>query len=182
YIVLATAVLFAVNFHNIWQFLVAQTSAGYSATVDYSAISPPLFTYLNKFNALALMGFYSAIGTVVYFLAISLQRVFSSTLQEAKEAGYVKPAAAQAAYWRNTIIGNLTVAGLLVGWVIYIFVFMQVLLPRFSKLLTHSLNSGAFLQRAGYLASAIILTAVSLYLVVKLSHLLRHGWRQLTAA
>ena len=178
YLILAVAVLFAVNIHTIWQFLVSQTSVSPTATVDYSAISPPLFNFLNKLSALPLMLFWAVVGTICYVFAIWLQTAFSSVFKEAKEANYVRPPAAQASYWHNTLINNMKIVGLVVGWIFLLYFFVQVLLPSFSRMLSHSLNAGAFSQRAGYSAGAIILTAVCLFLIVEISHFLKRSWRR----
>src|SRR5579871_5054463 len=182
YLLLAVALLFAVNVHAIWQFLTSHYSDNSSPVpVDYSSISPPLFNYLNKLSALPLMIFWAFVGTISYMLAIWLQRAFSTAFEEAKEAKYVRPATKQAAYWHNTIYNNLKIAGLAVTWVVSLYIFVQLLLPHFSKLLDHSLNAGSVSQRVGYFAGALVLTATCLFLIVELSQLLKRGWHRFSA-
>ena len=182
YAVLATVLLFVINVHTVWQFtsshLLGNTAP---SNIDYSSITAPVFNYLDKLGTPVLMVFWVILGTASYSLAIFVQTAISSVYKETKEAAYVRPPTYQKRYWQDIWENNLLLVGLIASWTVSIFIFFQLLLPRFSKLLNQSLDAGTLERRAGYLASAIILTAICLFLIVKLSQLLKQGWHRFSA-
>lgn len=178
YIALSSAVLFVVNLHTISRFLTMRASGTSATAIDYPSISLPLFKFLDKFSSLTTLLFWAGLGSVSYILAIWTDKVFSSALRETKQADYVRPDTNKAKYWFNTTLNNLALLTFLAVWMASLYLFVQILLPRFSKLLNHSLNSGSLGQRAGYLAGAIALTAISIFLIEKLIQLLKWSWHR----
>ncbi len=177
YIVLAAALLFALNLHNVWQFssshILGQQLA---ANTNYSNVGKPIFNFLDKYGAPVLMLFWMLIGGASYILAIWIQEAFSSARKEAKLAGYVRPAQSTSNGGAKSF--TLLTAGWALGWIGFIYLFFQVLLPWASRLLGHALNASALRQGIGYLAGAIAVAAVSIYLLVTLSRLLKSNWHR----
>lgn len=127
------------------------------------------------------MVFWAIVGSVSYILAIWVQMAFFAVKEEIKEADYVMPARYKKRYWSNIIITNSIVVGLSITWIVSIFVFFQLLLPKFSKLLNYSLDNGSAGKRIEDLVGSLLLTAACLYGLVMLSHLLRKSWHRFSA-
>lgn len=180
YFLISGLVVVIVNFQTLWH-IAANYILGPASEVgaaDYSLIFNPFFKFTDKLDTPLLMLFWAMIGGAVYVIIFFFEQFFSIANAEVQESEYlVGGISSQKNYWQRTVKMDLFLILLIIGWIGYIMVYVQLLLPWVSRMLIHGIDSWSFQKSPLAIVGSLLLNTLAVYLFLLVRQLLVRVWR-----
>lgn len=176
YFVISSVLFIVMNAEALWQYFNRQVlGAEAAASSDYSTLTAPLFDFLNTHGTWILLLVWGIIGCVVFALIVGFQSIFKTAKQEVSESKYrVGGVSASQKYWHNVARSNLTFAVLAIGWIVYLYFYLNGLLTWVSHEFFAGLNS--HWTESYKVLIALAVDTLALYIFVKFTQIVLGAW------
>jgi hypothetical protein len=176
YFVISSVLFIIMNAEALWQYFNRQV-IGTEASIsgDYSILTAPVFDFLNAHDTWVLLVVWGVIGCVVFGLIIGFQSIFKTAKQEVAESQYrVGGASANKDYWHSVVGLNLTFVGLAIGWMAYLYFYLNGLLTWVSQEFFAGLNG--HWTDSYRIFIALLVDTFALYIFVKFTQIVIGSW------
>lgn len=177
YFVISTIWFGITNATTIWQFFNLKVlGTDVEVSGDYSPLTAPVFNFINDHDTWIMLVVWGVIGCVVFGLVILFQNIFKTAKQEVAEARYrVGGVSANPEYWHNVAHLDLSFAAMALGWIVYLVMYLNGIMPWVSQTFFIGLNSSW--TNSYKILIALLINTLALYLLVKFTKILASTWR-----
>jgi hypothetical protein len=123
------------------------------------------------------MVFWLAFGAVTYTLIWLTQNVFFIAKTEVAESRYISPNANPHRYWESALASNLFLVFVVLVWIFFIGLYLQVGLPYLSDLFHDSLFSEDTYYKITRILTSILVNAAAIYFILLMRRVIASLWQ-----
>lgn len=176
YFVISSVVFAILNAQTLWQFFnIRALGADLSVSGDYSPITAPLFNFLNAHDTPILLALWGAIGCLVFAIVLGVQSILKTYRQEVAESQYkIGGISVNPNYWHNAVRLDVTFGSLVLGWALYLVLYLNGIVTWVSHQFFTGLN--AHWTGSYTILIALLVNTLAFYLLIKLTQILLSTW------